>query len=55
MSNPKLLQQLSREAGVAMGSKLYADALSGPGEAAPSYLRMMRYNVEQLMLGLRRN
>lgn len=55
MSNPKLLQQLSREAGVAMGNKLYADALSGPGEAAPSYLRMMRYNVEQLMLGLRRN
>lgn len=55
MSNPKLLQQLSHEAGVTMGGKLYADALSGPQGAAQSYLRMMRYNVEQLMLGLQQN
>jgi zinc/manganese transport system substrate-binding protein len=55
MSNPKLLQQLSHEAGVIVGGKLYADALSGPHGAAPTYLRMMRYNVEQLMLGLQQN
>ena len=55
MSNPRLLQQLSREAGAAMGGKLFADALSGPEGAAPTYLRMMRYNVEQLMAGLKQN
>lgn len=55
MSNPKLLQQLSREAGVAMGGKLYADALSGPQDVAPTYLKMMRYNIEQLMSGLKLN
>jgi len=55
MSNPQLLQQISSEAGVAMGAKLYADALSDPQGAAPTYLRMMRYNVEQLMRGLKLN
>ncbi|MEO8599104.1 MAG: metal ABC transporter substrate-binding protein [bacterium] len=55
MSNPKLLQQISREAGVTMGAKLYADALSGPQDGAPSYLKMMRYNIEQLMSGLKLN
>lgn len=55
MSNPKMLQQLSREAGVAMGAKLYSDALSDPQGPAPTYLRMMRYNVEQLILGLQQN
>ena len=55
MSNPKLLQQLSREAGVTMGAKLYADALSGPQDGAPTYLKMMRYNITQLMSGLKLN
>ncbi|NMM27715.1 MAG: metal ABC transporter substrate-binding protein [Glaciimonas sp.] len=55
MSNPKLLQQLSREAGVAMGAKLYSDALSSPQDVAPTYLKMMRYNIGQLMLGLKLN
>lgn len=55
MSNPKLLQQLSREADVTVGGKLYADALSLPQGPAPTYLKMMRYNVEQLMMGLKQN
>ncbi len=55
MSNPKLLQQLSHEAGVTMGAKLYADALSGPQDGAPTYLKMMRYNITQLMSGLKLN
>lgn len=55
MSNPKLLQQLSREAGVTPGGKLYADALSGVHEVAPTYLQFMRYNVEQLVQGMNRN
>ncbi|WP_052135558.1 metal ABC transporter substrate-binding protein [Collimonas arenae] len=52
MSNPRLLQQLSRDAGVAPGGKLYADALSAPGGPAPTYLHMMRYNIAQILVAL---
>lgn len=55
MGNPKLLQQLSRDAGVAMGARLYADALSGADPTGATYLRMMRHNVTQLVLGMQRN
>ncbi len=55
MTSPKLLEQLSREAGVSLGPKLYADALSGAQGKAPTYLKMVHYNVEQLMLGLQQN
>jgi zinc/manganese transport system substrate-binding protein len=55
MTSPKLLQQISREAGTDAGAKLYSDALSGPQGPAPDYLRMMRYNVEQMLGGLRKN
>lgn len=55
MSNPQLLRQLSRDAGVTPGGKLYADALSAPGGPAPTYLRMMRYNIAQILASLRRS
>jgi len=55
MTSPKLLEQIGREAGVAPGGKLYSDALSGPGGVAPDYLAMMRYNVTQILAGLRKN
>jgi len=49
MSNPTLLQQISNEVGVTPGGKLYADALSQADGPAPTYLRMMRFNVQQIM------
>lgn len=55
MTSPKLLQQISREAGVEAGGKLYSDALSAPGGVASDYLDMMRYNVGQILTGLRNN
>jgi zinc/manganese transport system substrate-binding protein len=55
MSSPKLLEQISREAGTSAGGKLYSDALSGPQGAAPDYLSMMRYNIQQILSGLRKN
>ena len=55
MTSPKLLQQISREAGVEAGGKLYSDALSAPGGVASDYLSMMRYNVGQILTGLRNN
>lgn len=55
MGNPKLLTQLSRDAGVTLGGSLYADALSGTDPAGATYLRMVRHNVTQLVLGMQRN
>ncbi|MDB5848613.1 MAG: metal transporter substrate-binding protein [Rhodoferax sp.] len=55
MSNPKLLAQLSKDAGVTLGAELYADALSKPGETGATYLLMMRHNITQLTAGMQQN
>ena len=55
MSNPKLLAQLARDAGVTVGPALYVDALSAQGGPAGSYLQLMRHNVTQLAAGMRAN
>jgi zinc/manganese transport system substrate-binding protein len=55
MSNPKLIAQLSKDAGATLGGTLYSDALSGPAEPGASYLGMMRHNVMQLLAGMRLN
>jgi zinc/manganese transport system substrate-binding protein len=55
MSNPRLLAQLGKDAGVSAGPALYVDALSAPGGPADSYLRLMRHNVTQLVRGMQAN
>ena len=53
MSNPKLLAQLGKDAGVTVGPALFVDALSAAGGPADSYLKLMRHNVTQLAAGMR--
>ena len=55
MSNPKLLAQLSKDAGATVGASLYADALSAPGQPGATYLQMMRHNITQLVAGMKQN
>lgn len=55
MSNSKLLEKLAKEVGVTPSGKLYADALSRADGPAATYLSMMRYNVTQILAGLRQN
>ncbi|CDS54030.1 Zinc ABC transporter, periplasmic-binding protein ZnuA [Polaromonas sp. CG9_12] len=55
MSAPKLLAQLSKDAGVTVGQTLYVDALSAPQGPAGSYLQLMRHNVTQLAAGMKLN
>lgn len=55
MSSPKLLAQLSKDAGVTLGAELYADALSPAGQPGASYLLMMRHNITQLTAGMQQN
>lgn len=49
ISNPRLLQLIAAETGVAIGGRLYSDALSEQGGPANTYLNMMRHNVESLV------
>ena len=55
MSSPKLVAQLSQDAGAKVGASLYADALSPPGQPGATYLQMMRHNVTQLAAGMKLN
>lgn len=55
MSNPKLVAQLSKDAGATLGASLYADALSTAGQPGATYLQMMRHNVTQLVAGMALN
>ncbi len=55
MSNPKLIAQISKDAGARVGSTLFVDALSGPDKPGATYLQMMRHNVTQLVEGMELN
>lgn len=50
-NNPKVLQEITREAGVKLGGELYADGL-GEGAAA-TYEGMYRHNVSTIVEGLK--
>ena len=52
MTSPGLVEQIAREAGAVVGPRLYSDALSKPGGAAPTYEAMMRHNVTALVAGM---
>lgn len=53
INNPRLLEQISAETGVAIGGRLYSDALGDIGGPAATYLDMMRHNIESLATALR--
>jgi ABC-type Zn uptake system ZnuABC Zn-binding protein ZnuA len=51
--NPKLEQQIAREAGVRVYPNLYGDALGPPGSDGDTYLKAMRHNTRMIVEGLR--
>ena len=53
MANPATLRRVAAEAGVPVGGRLYADALSAPGGPAPDYEAMFRHNVGLLVPAMR--
>ncbi len=55
MTDPRLVQQIAREAGGRLGGTLYADALSKPGGPADSYLKMFRHNLGLMTAAMRAN
>jgi zinc/manganese transport system substrate-binding protein len=49
ISDPRMIERIAREARVKVGGELYSDALSPPGTAADTYLRMFEHNVRTLL------
>ena len=52
VSDPRLIEQIARETGAAIGGKLYSDALSEPAGPAATYIEMMRHNVREFAKAL---
>ena len=48
ISDPRLIEQISRETGRKIRGALYSDALSAKDGPAPSYVEMMQYNTRLL-------
>ncbi|MDR2881967.1 MAG: metal ABC transporter substrate-binding protein [Azoarcus sp.] len=48
----RLIERIRAESGAAMGGTLYSDALSPAEGPAPTYLAMMRHNLDTLMAAL---
>lgn len=55
MSNPKLVEQIARDAGGVVGPPLFVDALSKAGGPADTYEKMFRHNVPALVVGMLKN
>jgi zinc/manganese transport system substrate-binding protein len=52
VANSTLMQQIADNAGVALYSTLYTDALGAAGSPGATYLGMMRYNVDIIVSAL---
>ena len=48
LSDPRLIERIAREAGVRVGGRLHADALTPSGGEADTYLRLFAHNVATL-------
>ena len=51
-SDPRLIEQIARETGARQGGELFADALSSPDGAAPTYIALIRHNARTVMAAL---
>jgi len=52
-SNPKLIAQIAKEAGVQIGPELFVDSLGAPGSGGETYEKMIRHNVSSIVEGLK--
>ena len=50
ISDSRVLERLTKESGARIGGTLYADALSEPGTAVDTYLKMIEHNAATIMM-----
>jgi zinc/manganese transport system substrate-binding protein len=51
-NDPRLVEQIAAATGAHLGGTLYAESLSPPAGPAPTYVKMIRYNIEILVSGM---
>ncbi|MEO0973162.1 MAG: zinc ABC transporter substrate-binding protein, partial [Pseudomonadota bacterium] len=49
IADPRLMQQLGREAKAVIGGTLYSDSLSSVDGPAPTYIDMFRHNAREIV------
>lgn len=52
MTDRRMMDRVAQETGAVVGGTLYADALSAPGTAGDTYLRLVAHNVEAIAVAL---
>lgn len=52
ISDARVLERITRESGARIGGTLYADALSEPGTAVDTYLKLIEHNAATIIKGL---
>ena len=52
-SNPQLAQQVAHDTGARVVSDLYTESLSAPDGPAPTYIDMLRYDVNKIVDALK--
>jgi zinc/manganese transport system substrate-binding protein len=55
VSDPRLVEQISKESGVKLGGELYSDALSKPEGPAPTYIAMFKNNITKMVAAMRKS
>jgi zinc/manganese transport system substrate-binding protein len=55
ITDPRLVETISRETGAPMGGALFSDALSPADGPAPTYTAMFKNNVPKLVAGMQQN
>jgi zinc/manganese transport system substrate-binding protein len=48
ITDPRLMNEIAKETGAAIGGTLFSDALSDPRGPAGTYIDMMRHNVSEI-------
>jgi len=52
VSNPRMLEQIARDTGVALGGELFTDSLGPAGSPAATYLGMVRENTLRILTAI---
>jgi zinc/manganese transport system substrate-binding protein len=52
VTDPRLLESIAHESSARIGGTLYSDALTDANGPAPTYVEMMRHNVNELVMAL---
>jgi zinc/manganese transport system substrate-binding protein len=55
ITDPRAMQRIAGETGVAIGGTLYGDSLSAAGDDADSYIKMLSHDVATLKAGMLSN